>query len=184
MNLVREYREQEGMTQEELARELQQFFPGIDRSLVNKMERGICDPTIEVQEWLFGRVHTSSDARNAEEGVIYRDEVRKSLKSDFLRKLFDILASSSRDRPATRQMLRIATHRSDREVREAISGMRAAGIRIASSSSVKGYWLCADDEDYSALRREYISRIRTSRMILNAMDTVIPGQMRMEVSDE
>lgn len=47
MNL-REYRESKGLTQSQLAEELKGVVDGIDAPLISKMEKGLCDPPVEI----------------------------------------------------------------------------------------------------------------------------------------
>lgn len=52
MNSLKEYREQLGLTQKELAEFLKVIHPSIDRSMISKIESGIAEPSRESLECL------------------------------------------------------------------------------------------------------------------------------------
>ena len=71
---LKTFRESHGYTQAQMADILQGACPGIDRSLVSKIERGLCLPTAEVSEWLNEACAHGVDERNNEGGIYYRSD--------------------------------------------------------------------------------------------------------------
>ena len=71
---------------------------------------------------------------------------------------------------------------SDRQIRKAISKLREAGLRVASSSHKSGYWICRNDKEYAALRSEFTNRIQALALIVRRMDEVMDGQIEWDTS--
>ena len=69
----------------------------------------------------------------------------------------------------------------DRMVREAVSELRANGVRVISSSSVGGYWIAETEDEYRAFRSELISGLTKIRTTICAMDRVDPDQITIEI---
>ncbi len=182
MNLVKEYREKRGLTQAELAEELSEICPGIDRALISKFESGICVPTSEVSDFLLKACAHEFNESLSDLGIEIPSSIKNVLKGSFLSNtVFLEISKGSKDNPITRGQLRHKTGKSDREVREIISQLRQAGARIGSSSGTAGYWLCESEADYRQLRAEYTSRIKTYAEIVRAMDGNLAGQIEWEL---
>lgn len=179
MNIIREYRESRGITQAQLARELSEDFPGIDAPLISKMEKGLCDPTPELAarltEGLASQAGADEESPAVNVSTALDLTVRESVAASVI---YDRIESASRENPVSRAELVKLTQIGDREVRETIARLRKAGARIASSSSVAGYWMCSGD-DYAQLRAEYVSRVKTIMKTVRAMDNILPGQIKM-----
>lgn len=157
---IKEYREQKGLTQRQLAKELAPIFKGVDTSLISKFEHGVCVPPVELQAYI--------------------DKAGKPTMpelTDTQERIYQILKAS--EEPVTRVSLCFFIQQSDRENRADIADMRKKGIRICSSSHAKGYWLAKGQEDYQTLRNEYIARISNMASVVRAMDNYIEGQVRM-----
>lgn len=163
---LKTFRESHGYTQAQMADILQGACPGIDRSLVSKIERGLCLPTAEVSEWLNEACAHGVDERNNEGGIDYRSDKEKALKSAFWSEIYSILENAPAGEKVSRAMLRIKTGRGDRACRDAIHEMREESIFICSSSSESGYWLCQSEEDLRTLLNEYTSRLKSCRKIV------------------
>lgn len=181
MNMVKQARMKLGLSQAELAAELSKTYPGIDRSLISKLEMGYCEPTASVREWLLKACEQPFDGSNEQRWTTLRESEKKLLKTELQTQIYSVLESCSEDNPATRRMLRIKTGRSDRVNRRAIEEMRAEGILITSSSSWYGYWLARTDRDVRILTREYTSRLRKILKILRVIQSICPNQLVMEV---
>lgn len=91
-------------------------------------------------------------------------------KSKEYKEALALLKRSSREQPASRQMLMIATGLSDREVRKLIHRMRMDGLRICSDSHSSGYWKAKTQKDYEAFRKQFTSYAREIQKAARAMD--------------
>jgi len=69
---------------------------------------------------------------------------------------------------------------SDRQIRKAVSKLREAGLRVASSSHRPGYWICRTPEEYAALRAEFTNRIQALALVVRRMDEVMDGQIEWD----
>lgn len=178
---LKEYRLSKRLTQTELAAEISKDIPGIDRALISKIETGLCEPSSAIRIWLFKACAQASKELKGQTWATLRETEKKALKTDLQAQIYEMLEKA--DRSVSRNMLRIRTGRSDRQIRKAISEMRAAGILIVTTSSGKGYWLAQTDNDLRLLKREYQSRLITCNKILKAISTAAPDQYVMEVSN-
>ncbi len=180
MNRLKEYRKAKGLTQAQLAKELQALVPGMDASLISKIENGLALPNDAVTNFVENVLASQSEAGEAQRTANVSMIIEETLKNDseasvILRRIM----AASRELPATRAELAIISKLPDREVRETIARLRNAGMRIASTSGSKGYWMCQDAADYAALRGEYMRRIASISKTVKAMDAVLPGQIEM-----
>ena len=157
---IKEYRERRGLTQSALAKELAPMFKGVDVSLISKFENGVCEPPIDLQEYINTEDRISAPELTETQRAIY-SLLKRSLS------------------PVSRAELCACCLQSDRENRRDIAEMRRKGIRICSSSRSEGYWLAQSQSDYEVLRGEYISRIRDMAAIVKAMDNYVEGQVRI-----
>lgn len=110
-------------------------------------------------------------------GAVCRPQDLTALESVIL----DRLARATKWDPVSRRELVFLTGTRDRTVRECIASMRRKGVRVASSSSRYGYWLCRSEGEYKVLRNEYLSRIDTLSKTLKAMDSVVGGQVSWDL---
>ena len=160
-----EYRKLRGITQPKLAEELSEITPGIDAPLISKMERGICAPSLEIQEYL-----------DAQEAIIGQDVIElNGTEAD----IFYALLPCSYDNRRTRQELSIMTKMSDRAVRRTIENMRLKGIRICSDSDYAGYYITTDESEYMMFRGTMIARLKSLAKTIKAMDNYTKGQISL-----
>lgn len=160
-----EYRKLKGLTQPKLAEELAEITPGIDAPLVSKMERGICQPSIEIQEYL-----------DAQEAIIGQDVIELNpTEAD----IFMALLPCSYENRLTRQELVIKTGLSDRMVRRTIENMRLKGIRVCSDSDYAGYYIASDQSEYMMFRGTLIARLKSLAKTVRAMDSYTKGQISL-----
>ena len=82
----------------------------------------------------------------------------------------------TKENPLTRTELRQMVGAKDSNARAVIQSLRSMGYRIASSAGGKGYWYCADTEEYKAFRAEYIRKASTIINNIKAMDAYTEGQ--------
>ena len=157
---IKEYRMKRGLTQSALARELSTLFKGVDVSLISKFENGVCQPNAELQAYID------------REDWGLRAELTPSQE-----RIYNILKTS--EAPVTRTSLCFFCQQDDRSNRMDIADMRKKGIRICSSSRGKGYWIAKSEDEYEAMRREYLARIADMASTVKAMDNYVEGQVRI-----
>lgn len=182
MNIVVEYRVKNGLTQKELADELSQFFPGVDRSLISKMETGLCEPSPLMREHLEKACAHPVGERKINYRVIGQLSGKDAEIVDLSpahQLALEALKEASKEAPLTRSDLRNRLHTSDRGARRILMDLRAMGVRVIGNSSSKGYWLASTEAEYKAFRRDYVSRAATIYKNVKAMDAWTEGQMRM-----
>jgi len=93
--------------------------------------------------------------------------------------IYKLCAAATKENPATRERLTVATGMPDRMVRKEIERMRKNGIRICSRNSNAGYWLCQSEAEYKDFRRSYASRLYEGLKTLSAMDRATEGQIEL-----
>lgn len=174
MTLV-EYRKNHGMKQEDVVEMLKPSLPWLTRPLYSLYERGLIESK-EITACIQSVFGLESDLTAAVDKCI--TEKGKPLKNDY-RAFETYIALSRANEPLTRGQLVRITGLSDREVRRQINELRKGGVRVASSSTTSGYWICVDDDDYRRLRAELYSRIADMSKMVRAMDMNYPGQIRM-----
>ena len=155
---LKEYRQARGLTQPQMAQELEAICEGIDAPLISKMEKGVCQPSEVVQAWL--------DAQDK------KDESVASEFSEVQVLIYDKLLFF---RSVTRQELSMFTGLPDRQVRKAIEGMRRCGLRIISDKS--GYRLMTSEADYKNFRARELKRAKSILYTISAMDKYTEGQV-------
>lgn len=159
---IKEYRLNKGLTQKALCEELSKVFTGIDIPLISKMESGICEPNISLQAYLDANA-VEDDYELSTTQALILERLKKTTPNDRLsRKELSILISTD-----------------DRDARREIVSMRKKGVRIGTDSSKGGYYLIESEEEYKALRNEYVRRISDMASTLKAMDTYTKGQVRL-----
>ena len=163
---IGEYRKLKGMTQPELAKELQDIAPGIDAPLISKMEKGLCEPNDAVKLYIETQ---EANQRDMEFNL-------SQLQMDIL----EALANADSGRRVTRHELVILTGKSDRLCRREIENLRCQGLRICSDSKAPGYWIAKSESEYRRARGQYIARIKSCAHTLKAMDSFVEGQIRIQ----
>lgn len=93
--------------------------------------------------------------------------------------IYKLCEAATKENPATRERLTVATGMPDRMVRKEIERMRKNGIRICSRNSNAGYWLCQSEAEYKDFRRSYASRLYEGLKTLSAMDRATEGQIEL-----
>jgi len=180
-NLIKEWRTTCGYTQRQAVARLQQVCPGLDAALLSKIEHGLCEPSSPVREYALKELASrnveilsesqgnmplqKNDAEIGDFGLVMR-ELRKADKF----------------RPVTKEYLCVLLHKNDREVRDMIKQMRDRGVRIASSSGSKGYWLAKTEREYNNLRGELIGRAKALLTTVARMDASTEGQEVMNLN--
>ena len=173
---IYEYRKANKLKQEDVVEMLRPSIPWLNRPIYSLYERGLIKSD-EMDACIQGIFGFRSDLGAGVDKSI--NEQIKPLKTDF--EAFEAYPPLCRaDEPLSRGQLRMITSLSDREIRRQINELRKAGVRIASSSSTSGYWICKDDDEYRQLRAEMYSRIADMAKVVRAMDSNLPGQIRME----
>ena len=179
---IREYRLIKGLSQKQLADELADVFPGVDRTLLSKMECGLCAPTPLLQEYLEKACAHGDIERKSSGRVVGRLEKKVAEIDDFSpveKIVLGALKESSKDHPLTRARLKELTNMKDRHARDVIGKLRDKGYRIVGSSGSKGYWIAETESEYTAFRREYQTKAMTYLERIKAMDAWTEGQMSM-----
>lgn len=173
---LKEYRKEHELSQGDMVEMLQPFIPWLNRPLFSLYERGL----VESDE-ITACIHSVFDLESDLGSVVdkHTDEALKPLKTDFT--AFEVYMPLTRSsEPLSRAQLVQMTGLSDREVRKQIKELRDLGVRIASSSNTNGYWICTEEEDYRRLRAEMYSRVASIARTIRAMDSNLPGQIRMD----
>ncbi len=98
--------------------------------------------------------------------------------------VLETLFERTKENPLTRTELRQMVGSRDSNARAVIQSLRSMGYRIASSAGGKGYWYCADLEEYKAFRAEYIRKAATIINIVKAMDAYTEGQEEIRYEEQ
>lgn len=171
-----EYRKAHKMKQEDIVEMIRPTVPWLNRPIYSLYERGLIKSD-EIDTCIQGVFGLESDLDAVVDKSI--TEQTDPLKTDF--EAFEVyIPLCNADEPLSRGQLRMITGLSDREIRRQINELRKSGVRIASSSSTSGYWICKDEDEYRQLRAEMYSRIADMAKAVRAMDSNLCGQMRME----
>lgn len=185
MNL-KDYRTMRKITQWELADELSKVCPGIDRTLVSKIESGIVKPSREVEvyiEDMCAHYLTGSQSHEKPSNGKSIDRVKKVAQIGDFRLMdemvLEALMGATKSNPLTRDRLRDITKMRDSVAREIIGRLRDQGYRVIGSAGVKGYWIAKSDEEYLAFRAEYHAKAMTYLRRVQAMDSFTEGQTSM-----
>lgn len=166
---MKEYRMLKGLKQTALAVELQGVCPGIDASLISKIENGMVKPSEQIQMYLDMASETSPDdlqvtfdAISDGGGLIYQADAETPLKTEILSSrhewLYKLIAAADSEHPAERDYLAGNLGINDRDLRIMIQELRNAGCWIYSSGKSKGYWICENDAQKKELLQSYHSR--------------------------
>ena len=102
-----------------------------------------------------------------------------NIKTQAQLNIYKICSAATKENPATRERLTVATGMPDRMVRKEIERMRKNGIRICSRSSKAGYWLAKSEAEYRNFRTDYASRLYEGLRTLSSMDRATEGQIGM-----
>lgn len=186
MNVIAEFLNETGCSQQQLADILSAIDPRIDQALISKMKTGVCLPTEAVVRCLCELMHRPSEGLLALDGVIYPPIEETRLKTENYGPLISALAGSSWTEPRSRAYLVSRLHMPDRSIRRLKEAATQDDVIIGSSSHGKGYYLAQTREDLLRIRREYTSRIRSHVKTLRAIDRAlaqVPGQVGMDLSD-
>lgn len=162
---IKKYRELKGLTQPQLAKELQEVCAGIDAPLISKIEKGLCLPSAEVQAYIDAK------AQSVETQIADLTPTQTDI-------LFRVM-TATREYPVDRHELGLLCGKSDRMVRKDIQVMRDMGIRICSNSNGYGYWLAKGETDYKMFRAEMMSRAMAHLKTVSMMDKNCEGQIRL-----
>lgn len=180
--VIREYRELKGISQKALAKEMSKDFPGVDHSLISKMENGLCEPTIPMSDWVCKALNELLESLNLSRGVDVRIDTKTSDIGDLTpleHKVYVFMKLTSEDNRISRTELAMLTKLDDRGARDIIESLRKKGIRIGSGCGRKGYWLCRSEQEYRKFISEYSSRAYTVLKNKSAMDGYVEGQIRL-----
>lgn len=184
---LEEYRKANKLTQKQLAEELQEVCPGIDRVLISKIESGFCSPTEEVQIYLERKTslkactHADMERKNDCRYITHLSEKNAEI-GDFSTEeqtVLDALKECSKENPLTRSALREILHYKDRAARRVIGDLRDKGVRVVGSGSTKGYYIAESESEYRAFRNEYHKKAMTYLNRISAMDRYTEGQVSM-----
>lgn len=173
MNL-KEYRLNKGLTQKELAEELN--LPGVDAPLISKVEKGICSLNETAEKALANPFEMGIDA----ETINVSSSIKKLLNQPIYRIILTEIKKGTKSHPTTREVLVARTKLTDREVRRAIQELRMNGMRIASSSSVRGYWMCSDQE-FKEIKEELLCKSKSLYYMAMAMQKGCEDQLELEI---
>lgn len=182
MSLIHQYRQLKGITQRELADELQPIVPGIDRILISKMETGLCEPTPPMQEYLLKACAHADMERKSRGRYIYQLSEKNAEIGDFSpteEMVLEALKECSKERPLTRSRLKDLTGMKDSRARDIIGRLRDRGVRVVGSAGTKGYWIAEGESEYLAFRKEYQNKAMTYLSRISAMDSYTEGQTSM-----
>lgn len=91
-----------------------------------------------------------------------------------------LVEMGTRDKPVTREHLKVATGMTDRQNRAIIEDLRKDGVRICSTAQKGGYWIARTEKEYKAFRTEYLSGAYRRLETVKAMDEFIEEQIEME----
>lgn len=160
-----EYRKLKNLTQPRLAEELYDIVPGIDAPLISKMERGMCEPSKELQAYL-----------DAQEEIIGQDVIELTPdESD----IYLALLTHDYYNRLSRHELMVLTGKSDRFNRKTIENLRNKGIRVCSDSFDQGYYLAGTQSEYMRFRGALIARLKSLAKTIKAMDEHVSGQISL-----
>lgn len=182
MSLILRYRQIKGITQKELADDLQSIVPGIDRILISKMETGLCEPSPLMREYLLKACAHADIERKSLNRQIGRLDKKDAEIGDFdpvEEIVLGALKVSSKHNPLTRAKLKDLTGMKDSRARDVIGRLRDKGYRVVGSAGTKGYWIAENESEYLAFRREYHDKAITYLSRISAMDNYTEGQTSM-----
>lgn len=91
-----------------------------------------------------------------------------------------LIKMGTRDKPVTREHLKVATGMTDRQNRAIIEDLRKDGMRICSTAQKGGYWIARTEKEYKAFRTEYLSGAYKRLETVKKMDNITEGQVEME----
>lgn len=177
---IKEMRRSLGLTQEEMVQELKPVCPGLDVSLLSKIENGICEPNREVIEYAEKQFANSFKAGLDEDKAIMPRELLMLLKQPFYRSLYTALQKGSREKPVTKREICKITGHSDRRVRGGVANLRNAGLPVMSLSTHCGYWLAKHESEERELINEYRHRAYELLRTASALQHSSIGQMEIE----
>lgn len=179
---MRTYREEQGITQTELATELNETLgTHYSKPHISQMENGVVGTPQKVNRYLTSKtsekaVITSSDARKDGEWVTMPHDKKKSLKSPISKICYERLLEASREHPLDSYELARELGISEPGIRAAIREIRMAKIRVCSAPSQKGYWLEEKGGGYEVTRNQLLSRAFRILEVVRAMDDAKDGQ--------
>lgn len=77
------------------------------------------------------------------------------------KELLNMLSAACRDRPVTRDDIRIKFQVCDRKARELIEDLRDDGYPVVGTSDSKGYWIARTDGEFAAFIQNYTAKAVT-----------------------
>lgn len=177
MNIVKEYKDVNGLRLADLQRELADI-QDIDIPTLSRIVSGVVRPNQKVEEYIASKLfQTGSNEGKHTPRINISTFDKNSLKSDFLIALYDEIAKGNRYKPITREEMCRALKVPDRSIRRGIEELRRAGVRVVSLSDRYGYWL---NDDYIKFRQQMISKASTILKTVRAMDNVVEGQQEWQ----
>lgn len=185
MNKVKLYRTLKGFTQEQLAEELREKFPGITRPVISFMETGVVDIPKGIENYIDeqSEIDVCIQAKMApvaqenltlDKSIEWDEKSRIASKNGI--KVYEMLLDLSEGERLTRSELVRTLNLPDRTCREIIEGLRKAGVWVCSD---RGYYLARDFEEYKAWEKIYLSRAYQALATARAMRNNKTGQMEL-----
>lgn len=186
MNEVRAYREETGLTQAQLANEINMMFgTNYDKAIISKVESGdICLPQIII-DYIASKIDFKAVATDADErkgnkwGIIPRSE-KNSPKSAISEKVLEELRFYTKDHPFIAQDFADSLGVREVQIRAAIRELRLNHIRVCSDPAHRGYWLEENGGGYEVTRKQMLSRAFRLLEVVKAMDNNQDGQFQWE----
>lgn len=173
MNIVKEYKEKNNLRLADLQRELADI-QNIDIPTLSRIVSGTVRPSLEIEQYIAAKAfETGADSGEDADRINISTFNKNSLKSPFLRSLYEEIGTGTKWKPKTREDLCRALRVPDRAVRKGIEELRRQGVRVVSLSDRYGYWL---DDDYLKFRQQMLSKAYTILKTVKVMDESAEGQ--------
>lgn len=181
---LRDYRKAFGMTQSDLAADLNEALgvKSYTKVLISYIENGTVDLPENAKSYLASKmtekaVRTGSDERKDGEWVIMPRSEKKTLKSSIAEDVLDRLQNHSINNPFVAKDYARVIGVNEVAVRAAIRELRLNHIRICSDPRHRGYWLEENGGGYEITRSQMLSRAFRIFEVVKAMDNAQDGQM-------
>lgn len=157
MNALKDYRLKNDLTQTQMCELIKPIVPQITIPLLSHIENGVVNPPTVLVEWLNAQGYTATAALTPMEMLVLGE-----------------LQTRSSGHPLKRKELKELTKHPDQFNREIIGKLRDKGERVIGSP-LGGYYI-ADNEEYAAWRKFYMSYINKMLRRISAMDKHTDGQ--------
>lgn len=184
--LLRAYRKEHGLTQGQLADELnKQFGRKYTTALISYTEKGFVDLPEDAIAYLASKMPEKPFRNPSVEGkagkwVIIPHDEKKGFKSAICENVLTELKYYTKDHPFIAADYADSIGVKEVAVRTAIRELRMHHIRICSDPRHKGYWLEENGGGYEGTRKQMLSRAFKLLEVVRAMDGNQDGQLEWE----